>query len=288
MLLRACELGPPDALTVQSIALEFDARESFRSRVLIIYGPVRSVTDIDERGDEFVARVTEDIRKDLSELLVEGESWDDYRLIARVAEMLAHDAGDPTLAGWNAIGRQVEAARRTLAANLTAMEAVGSAVRAYYAKLDAIGLIDADIAGPKAPATLGLTHQLYLLLTLPLAAVGIVAYAPPYFLMHVIAGRIKSADEISTIKLGAGMVLYPSWAVVLTVASLWLGPWPWSLMLAGLALVTPFAAVVWRDATPELRRSLRALFRGSGLEQARVLRAAAMVRIKEAQAKLGL
>ena len=83
------------------------------------------------------------------------------------------------------------------------------------------------------------------------------------------------------------MVLYPSWAAVLVAASLWLGPWPWSLALAGLALVTPFAAVVWRDATPELRRSLRALFRGSGLEQARVLRAVAMVRIKDAQAKMG-
>lgn len=291
MLLRACEAGAAESLTFQSVALEFDARDKFRSRVLIIYGPIRRVADVAgaaERGDAFVSAVTEQIRADLSELLVEGADWDEFRLIARVSEIVAHDAGDPTLAGWNAIGRQVEAARRMLAGDPATVESVGAAVTAYYSRLDALGLTDADLAGPRPPAVLSLLRKAYLLLTLPFAAAGMVAYAPPYWLMRIIAGRIKSADEISTIKLGAGMVIYPLWAVLLVVASLLFAPRPWDFALAILAVVVPFAAVLWRDATPELRRSLRALFRGGGLEQARVLRAVAMTRIKEAQSKLGL
>jgi glycerol-3-phosphate O-acyltransferase / dihydroxyacetone phosphate acyltransferase len=288
MLLRATEAGAPERLTFQAVALEFDDREKFRSRALLIYGPVRSAADFPERGDAFVAAVTARIREDLSELLVEGATWDERRLIARVAQMLAHDAGDPTLAGWNAIGRQVEAARRMLAGDAGAVEVIRAKVDAYHRKLDELGLTDADIAGPRPRAVASLLRKVYLVSTLPFAAIGYILYFTPYWAIVYIAGRVKSGDETSTIKLGAGLVLYPVWAAVLVAVSLFLAPPPWSFVAAGLALVSPFAAVSWRDATPHVRRSLRALFRGSQLDEARVLRAAAMERIKAAQVTLGL
>jgi 1-acyl-sn-glycerol-3-phosphate acyltransferase len=288
MLLRAREMGGPDRLSIQSVALQFDDREKFRSRVLILYGPVHAVRDFPGEGDDFVAQVTERIRADLSELLVEGASWDEFRLIARVAEMLAHDAGDPTLAGWNAIGRQVEAARKTLAGDERTVDSVSQSVAAYHALLDSLGLTDADIAGPRPPTMASLAHKLYLLLTLPFAAVGFVAYAPPYWATSLVVGRVKSRDETSTIKLGAGLVLYPVWAAALVTACLLICRAPWSLAAAALALVSPFAAVAWRDATPEIRRSVRASWSGKKLEEARAARAEAMRRIKETQSKLGL
>jgi glycerol-3-phosphate O-acyltransferase/dihydroxyacetone phosphate acyltransferase len=290
MLLRASEAAPKGGgadLTFQAVALEFDAREKFRSRALLVYGPVRRVRDFDERGDAFIAAVTEKIREDLSELLVEGATWDERRLIAHVAEMLAHDAGDPTLAGWNAIGRQVEAARRTLAGDPGMVETIRSAVDRYYRKLDDLGLEDADIAGPRPRASASLLRKLYLVSTLPFAATGYIAYAIPYWIVAVIAGRVKSRDETSTIKLGAGLVLHPLWAAALVAASLLLAPRPWSFGLAALALISPFAAVSWLDATPDLRRSVRALFRGARLDEARSARAAAMEKIKAVQERLG-
>ena len=291
MLLRAVEAGEGRAagrLTFQSVALEFDAREKFRSRALLIYGPVRDASDFTERGDAFVTAVTARIREDLSELLVEAATWDERRLIARVASMLAHDAGDPTLAGWSAIGRQVGAARRMLAGDPDTVETIRARVDAYYKKLDDLGLEDADIAGPRPRATASLLRKLYLLSTLPFAAAGYVLYSVPYWIVASIAGRVKSGDETSTIKLGAGLVLYPLWCAALVAASLLAAPRPWSFALAALALISPFSAVSWRDATPELRRSLRALFRGEKLDEARAARAAAMEPIKAAQARLGL
>lgn len=293
MLLRASEAAEAEgaaaaSLTFQSIALEFDARESFRSRVLLIYGPVRGVADFPARGDAFITAVTEKIREDLSELLVEGATWDERRLIARVAEMLAHDAGDPTLAGWNAIGRQVEAARHMLSADPQTVEAIRAAVDAYHRKLDDLGLEDADIAGPRPRAAVSLLRKLYLLSTLPFAAAGYVLYSIPYGVVMGIAARVKSGDEMSTIKLGAGLVLYPMWCILIVLTSLLVAPRPWGFVLAALALVSPFAAVSWRDATPEVRRSLRALFRGARLDEARAARAAATARIGATQARLGL
>lgn len=290
MLLRAVTAGGGEAgdLTFQSIALEFDDRERFRSRALLIYGPVREVRASPGRGDAFVAAVTEKIREDLSELLVEGATWDERRLVARVAEMLAHDAGDPSLAGWSAIGRQVQAARRALDGDPAAVEAIRRAVGAYYRKLDDLGLDDADVAGPAPRAAAGALRKLSLLSTLPFAATGYLLYSAPYFTIGLLAGRVKSGDETSTIKLGAGLVLYPLWCLLLLVVSILCTPWPWSLGAAAIVLVSPFAAVAWRDATPAIRRSLRALFRGDRLGEARAARAEAMERVRAARGRLGL
>jgi 1-acyl-sn-glycerol-3-phosphate acyltransferase len=45
------------------------------------------------------------LRDDLTELVIEGATWEERELIARVAELLAHESGDRTLAGWNSISR---------------------------------------------------------------------------------------------------------------------------------------------------------------------------------------
>ena len=275
-------------LTFQPVALEFDDRERFRSRVLLIYGPVRRLADFPEQGDAFIENVTARIRQDLSDLLVEGATWDDRRLIARVAEMLAHDAGDPTLAGWSATGRQVAAARRTLESDPARVESIRRAVTAYHAELSALGLTDADVVGLGSPRAAGIRRRLFLLLTLPLAAAGTVLYTTPYWLVRLIAGRVTSRDEISTIKLAAGLVLYPVWAAGLIAVSFWLAPRPWDYLAAALALLSPAGAVAWRDAAPGLQRSLRALLRARDIDRARDTRAAAMALIGETRSRLGL
>lgn len=285
---RDADTAPPAHLTFQSVALEFDDREKFRSRVLLIYGPVRSAADFPESGDPFVENVTARIRDDLSELLVEGATWEERRLIARVAEMLAHDAGDPTLAGWSALGRQVAAARRALEADPARVESIRRAVTAYHAELDALGLTDADIAGLRLPRTDRILRKLHLLLTLPLAAAGAFLYAPPYWLTRLIAGRVTSRDETSTIKLAAGLVLYPVWLTLLTTLSIWQVPLPWTYLAVALTVLSPMGAVTWLDATPGLQRSFRALLRSRDLARARAARASAMASIGEAQSRLGL
>ena len=81
--------------TFQAAALEFDARSDFRSRCLVLWGPVRRFADIPGAGEERVHAATALMEADLSELL-------------------ANDDDDRSLAKWNGIGRQVELANRTL------------------------------------------------------------------------------------------------------------------------------------------------------------------------------
>ena len=94
-------------------------------------------------------------------------------------------------------------------------------------------------------------------------------------------GMTPSVYGVPGILSGAALVFFPLWAVLLVGLSLGLAPFPWSLVLAALALISPFAAIPWIDAFPVLRGRLRALRAGTRLEEARRARAAAIARLRE-------
>jgi 1-acyl-sn-glycerol-3-phosphate acyltransferase len=279
MIARAKENGGR-GLTLQAVALEFEERHVFRSRCLMLYGPVREVDSFAETGDALVAAMTSLLRDDLSELLVEGATWPERLRIARVAEMLANDTGDRSLTRWNSIGRDVEAALKTLTAGGRATEAsaeVGAAVDHYYDLLAVEGLDDAQLALGEAPRG-SLLKAIWLVLLLPLAALGIGLYALPYRLPTLAARRVEKteADVISTYKLGAGLLVYPLWiALWITLAIVFLPGWL-AAVSAGVVVLSPFAALAWLDRTPALRRSLRLRARAQRLAELRKARAEVM------------
>lgn len=289
MLARAKARGA-GGLTFQAVALEFDARTLFRSRALLVYGPVREVDAIDAEGDALVARITDVLREDLSELLVEGRTWDERLLIARVAEMLANDAGGSTLERWSTIGRQVEAANKALLAmNRDDARAIGERVSRYYDLLEAEGLLDEQLATERDDELVDWSRRLGMFAIAPLALAGIALYAIPYQLPRLVASRVANdPDEISTYKLGTGIVVYPLWAAGLTGAAFVLLPLPLAVPAAGLALASPFAALAWLDKTPEIRRSLRFRRKADRLAELRAARAEAMAAIAKTRAALGL
>ncbi len=272
MLQRAREIGPEETLTVQSIALEFDDREQARSRVLLRYGPVRRAGDFPADGDTVVASFNEAIRRDLSEQLVEAPTWDALRLLSRVAEMLANDAGDPSMSTWSRFGLQ---AKRVLAG--APLLALREAVNAYHARLAEIGLTDADIACPPPPFFATLPRRLALFVTLPLAVTGLLLQGPPYLATRIFAGRVKSGDETSTIRLGIALALHPPWTALLLGLLFWRLPFPWSLLAATVVILSPVATIAWIDATPRLLRALRKRLHGARLPALREARRAAMI-----------
>jgi glycerol-3-phosphate O-acyltransferase/dihydroxyacetone phosphate acyltransferase len=282
MLLAAETSDPSQPLTFQAAALEFDARDDFRSRCLVLWGPVRSFRDIPGDAEERVRAATALMDADLRELLVEGVSHDERRLIVRVAEMLANDAGDATLEGWNTIGRQVELASRALrTVDPKVVARVAERVDAYYDELERLGMRDTHVTGREAIAAPERGSWLRRLALAPLAATGFALYAVPYFIPRFVA-RSTDPDAVSTIKLGAALVVYPVWAAGLVTASFVLIPPPLSFAAAFVALASPFAALEWLDAwwarapradTDELAALAR-------------LRIAARTAIDEARAKL--
>jgi len=251
MLLAAEQRGGDP--TFQAAALEFDARTDFRSRCLVLWGPVRRFADLAGDAEDRVRAATELMAEDLRELLVEGDTHEERLRIARVAEMLANDDNDRTLGTWSGIGRRVELAARTLRTvnDHTSILRVAERVDEYYAELERLGVDDAQVAGarvgtarPTGPAP---EPPWLRALLAPLAATGVALYALPYFVPRLIA-RSQDPDARSTIKLGSALLVYPLWMGGLVAGSLLLLPPPLSLGAAAIAIASPFAALRWLDA----------------------------------------
>jgi glycerol-3-phosphate O-acyltransferase/dihydroxyacetone phosphate acyltransferase len=287
MLARAKESGGV-GLTFQAVALEFDAREVFRSRTLVLFGPVRSVDDViaSRSGIELAQAITDVIRDDLSELLVEGSTWEERVLVVRAAEMFAN--GDPkepattgaahsSLARINEVGRRIEAARRLLSA--TAPEVVTTIetrVAAYYR-----GLEDADATDELVVRFARRAHAVargedggvepsiaperiawgaLRVLTLPLAVVGMVLYWLPYQLPRAVARRLKGDPDVtSTYKLGVGLLVHPLWAVLAITLAFVKLPTDLALLATAVVLTSPFAALPWLDRWDRLARRTHVL-----------------------------
>lgn len=283
-MLVAAESRRGIAQTFQAVALEFDARDDFRSRCLVLWGPVRRLADVPGTGEDRVAKITEQMDADLRELLVEGASHEERRLIARVAEMLANDDGDASLAGWNTIGRQVEAAGKTLrGVKPEVVMAVDAKVTAYYSELAKYGLTDAQLAAARAAVRKPPSRWLNRALLAPLAVPGFALYAIPYFIPRMIARR-SDPDAVSTIKLGAALVVYPVWMAGLVTLSFVVVPPPWSIGAAAIAVASPFAALKWLDAYWNRAPAHEAT--PAALANLAKLRMAARTAIDEARARL--
>lgn len=255
MLARAqAEEGRTRALTFQAVALEFDERDVFRSRALVLFGPVRRIDDLP--GEDLAGEITEVMRQDLSELLVEGASWEERVLLVRVAEMFANDAGDLSLENMNRVGRRIEQARRVLAAmSPDEVKEIEDRLRAYGRRLDleevsddrvarvAHGRPQIDFAPDRA------VRAALMVLTFPLALFAAVVYWLPYQLPRFVTKKLSGDPDVaSTYKLGVGLVVYPVWAAVAIALAFWSLPSASHALAASAALLaSPFAALAWLD-----------------------------------------
>lgn len=280
MLARARDEGGL-GLTFQAVGLEFDERDVFRSRALLLFGPARRVTDAPP-GTELATWITETLRDDLKELLVEGETWEERRRVARVAEVLANDARDSSLERWNALGRKVEEAVGVLrAVDAEAIDEAGREIDAYFDALARAGTTDALVARGGARidrARLGSAARL--LLVAPLAAIGALLYFLPYQLPRLVTQRLGAdADVSSTYKLGVGLVVHPLWAAALVALSVAKLPALPATLAAIVVVTAPFAALAWLDRWDTLAAKARLLYSSGAREASAEALAAARRRV---------
>ncbi|MGD0526653.1 MAG: 1-acyl-sn-glycerol-3-phosphate acyltransferase [Polyangiaceae bacterium] len=287
MLARAHAEGAR-GLTYQAIGLEFDAREVFRSRDLVVYGPVRDVDTHACEGDELAHAITSQLAEDLSELVVEGATWDERMLFARVTELFANSAGDRSMRAMSAIGRQVEAARRALGPrDERTYQSIAGEVAAYYRALEAAGVTDHDVETTGAPPRTRKRTRAMLALAFPLAVPGALLWWLPYQVPRLVAARLAKGerDVVSTYKLATGLVAMPLWAALLVGAAFASFPWPWGIAASIAAVASPFAALTWLDWL-ERPRAKRGASAREGIAELRARRSALMAMLERTRSAL--
>ena len=258
-------------LAAVPVGLLFDAPAIFRSRVLVLVGePIQDdELDAGEAGMDAAAvrRLTDAIAEGLEEVTLSFSSWDEARLLARVADLWLQP--DPQLPVQPSLAERFAARRRVLARyrELLAMRPervarLAAAVADYDRLLGEHGLRDEQVgAAYPLPSVLRfLVESLWLLLVrLPLAAVGVLLDYVPYRICGWLGALVaRQPDQPATWKLFGGILLFPLfWAAEAACAAWRWGGWA-ALAVVVLAPVGGYAAIRFRDRLRWLRTEARA------------------------------
>jgi 1-acyl-sn-glycerol-3-phosphate acyltransferase len=288
----------PLGVAIVPLGLVYEDKASFRSRALVHVGlpldpaPERALYAADPAGA--VRALTARLDAALDEVTVSYASWDEARLIARGAELLATaDAELPrsaTLAASQASRRQLLAGYQELRRrHPEAVAEAAAAVDDYDRLLRALGLRDDQVAAryPAAGVARWTARTLSrLALRLPLAAIGTALNFLPYFTVRWIARRRRDdADLQATLKLFPALVLYPlTWTLAAALAGWWRGPWA-AAVTAIAAPLTGWVALRFHEQRRRLSREARAYLmlrtRGRLAAELRARRAAVEARLRD-------
>jgi len=257
---------------IQPVGLTYSRKHLFRGRVVAAFGPpfgIDSYREIFESDPRLAARqLTERIRQSLEALTLNLEDPSEMELV-EVAERLY--SRQKRLAGWRE--------RVPLAARLPRMQQfarglrwlretdpegfhrLSRAVRRYRRYLAVFGARDGDVPPGYRPLDVVryVTAQtLFLVLVLPLAAVGTVAWLPPFVATRYVAPLFRpKLDQVATYKLGTAILAFPVWLAFLAVATWLLLGLRWTAVALAFFPAAGLAAVAWHERQARLWEDLR-------------------------------
>jgi 1-acyl-sn-glycerol-3-phosphate acyltransferase len=241
----------PLGLRIVPVGLTYEAKDRFRSRVLLQVG--RAIDPAGQRPQyaaearSAVRELTGRIAAALDELTLGYTSWDEARLTDLAAALLARNGYERPLSQILALRKGVIRGYRALEAEDPARAAaIVYAVARYDGYLQALALSDADVHraahGPQRRAALRR-------LALPAAAVGTVLNWLPYRAVAWVAKRFtRTRDEPATYKVLTALIAFPlCWSAEVAAAAA-LGGWRWAAFTLVLAPLTGWAALAFHEA----------------------------------------
>ncbi len=230
----------PLGIEILPVGLNFEQRESFRSRVLIRIGsaidPRPEVRLFAEDGPEAVRRLTDRIGKALDDVTLNFDSWNEARLIEHAAELYSRPETDlPVKADLSdrfALRKAFLQGYQDLrSSHPELLAAVVAATERYDRLLLQLGLDDRQVAS-RYPLPLVLRFvvrsALLLLWRLPLALLGLLLNYLPYKIPGWVTGLLRlPSDQPATYKVLISLVLLPLfWLGESAAVGRWLGLWP--------------------------------------------------------------
>lgn len=228
------------------MGLNWDRKEAFRSRVLVVVGePIDPALHFEAyRSDPVAAAqaLTAKIGASLGEVTLQADSWEDFRLVQAVQRIWLAPAA-PRLAEFELLQQFLSALPAVRAAAPERVAEVRRQILAYHERLRTLGIDDADVAFTYRPLQVGrylLQNLGALALGFPLAAIGVLHSVVPYLLCRVIARHFSGdRDQPASAGLYAGLVFFPAFFLALAGTAGWIFGWEWG---AAYGLLLPLAA----------------------------------------------
>lgn len=245
IVLEAMAKHPGLDVLIVPVGLNFEDKETFRSRVLIEVGaPIDPATECarhaaDPRGA--VRTLTERIGAGLAAVTLNHASHAEARLVERTAELyLRREPGSepPTLAATFAARRAIAAGyERMRYRERLALEAYRTALDQYERILTSLVLEDRHVVEPGSARPF--LKAAFVMLLAPVALLGLLLNWLPYHLAGRIARRVEESPDLpATYKLFSGFVLLPSCWLLAAALTWWLAGPP---LAAGVLLLGPLA-----------------------------------------------
>ena len=246
--------------------INFEAKTVFRSRVLVAFGRPVATLDLSEiePNPAGVEMLTGRIEEALRALVPDLDSWEELEFVRGIKELYLGRSEESLAKEASSLKRFIEGYRQYKERCPARVGEIRARWNAYRRQMARFSVTEEQMelaASPVRAARFFLRSALIILLVLPLAAVGFAVHVVPFVLAGWLEKRVnRSADLSATVKLIAGLVLFPlTYLLVLAIPFTRGG---WKAALPGLVLLpfTGWAALLVAENRERLMESAKALF----------------------------
>jgi glycerol-3-phosphate O-acyltransferase / dihydroxyacetone phosphate acyltransferase len=265
------EAQHPGELAMIPVGLSFEARKSFRGRVLVSFGePIRPAAYLGAYREDPVKAVdalTRDLQWAMEAQVVNVERIDDQRLVRALEELYRDELTQQVMASRGLARRDVDpvrlsrsiadAVRHFKAADRARVETLWQRIQAYRSLLAQYRLRDEVVRArrQRLPARTKLVYSWDAVVGLPFFGYGAVVNALPYYVPRWLAHRMaRKETDYATIRLLASVVAFPlfwgleTWLVARAVGIRGATVFALSLPLSGLIAYRYLIGAGWLRA----------------------------------------
>ncbi len=265
------EVEHPGELAMIPVGLSFEARKSFRGRVLVSFGePIRPAAYLGAYREDPVKAVdalTRDLQWAMEAQVVNVERIDDQRLVRALEELYRDELTQQVMESRGLARRDVDpvrlsrsiadAVRHFKAADPARVETLWQRVQAYRSLLAQHRLRDEVVRArrQRLPARQKLVYSWDAIVGLPFFGYGAVVNALPYYVPRWLAQRMaRKETDYATIRLLASIVAFPlfwsleTWLVARAAGVRWAVAFALSLPLSGLIAYRYLIGAGWLRA----------------------------------------
>jgi hypothetical protein len=251
------EADHPGELRMIPIGLSFEARKSFRGRVLVAFGePIHPAAYLQAYREDPVKAVdalTRDLQWAMEAQVVNVERIDDQRLVRAVEELYREELAQQVMDARGLARRDVDpvrlsrsiadALRHFKAADPARVESLWQRIQAYRSLLAQYRVRDEVVRArrQRLPTRTRLVYSWDAIVGLPFFGYGAVVNALPYYVPRWLAHRMaRKETDYATIRLLASIVAFPlfwsleTWLVARMAGAGWAAVFALSLPLSGV------------------------------------------------------